>query len=254
MNIILMILTTVTFLLCAIAFFYYIFSFWCLWRFFSLPPEDKELKQSANPEPVSILKPVQKLSAIQLENIASFCVQDYREYELVLGTSVSEQGEIQALHSALLMCPLEVAYTAQNPGPNYKVGNLMAAASHARHNLFVLSDVDIWVAPDYLTHVVSCFEKKEAHVVTSLYRIVNITGLCAAFHALAVQGDFIPNVLVAEMIGRINFAFGSSIAIHRNTLEAIGGLNPFCLILQMTTRQVTKQSATDTVSLLPQNL
>ncbi|HLC16940.1 MAG TPA: glycosyltransferase [Thermodesulfovibrionia bacterium] len=225
MNTMLMILTTVVFLLCAIAFFYYIFSFWCLWRFFSRPPEDKELKQpDSEPEPVSILKPVQKLSAIQLENIASFCVQDYPEYEIVIGTSVSEKEEFQALYSNLLECPLEVTYTAQNPGPNYKIGNLMTAASNARHKLLVLSDVDIWAAPDYLTDVVSCFGKKEAYVVTSLYRIVNITGMCAAFQALGVHGDFIPNVLVAEKIGRLNFAFGSGIAIHRNTLEAIGGL------------------------------
>lgn len=215
-----LILTTIAFILCFIAYFYYLFSFWCLWRFFKQGREEKPI---CCPEPVSILKPVKSLSAFQIENISSFCVQDYPEYEIIIGTSSSEKEEIQAPYD-ILKCPLKVAYNTQDSGPNYKVGNLIAAASIARYNLFVLSDVDIWVPPDYLSNAVSCLVEEEADIVTSLYRVVNINGLCAAFQALEVQSDFIPNVLVAERIGKINFAFGSSIVIHRNLLENIGGL------------------------------
>lgn len=216
----LLILTSITFILCFIAYTYYLFSFFCLWRFFNQRRDEKPLYYY---EPVSILKPVQVLSASQMENISSFCVQDYPEYEIIIGTSSSEKEEMQASYNNL-ECSLEVAYNTKGSGPNYKVDNLIAAASSARYNLFVLSDVDIWVPPDYLKNVVASLIEKEADIVTSLYRVININSLYAAFHALEVQGDFIPNVLVAERIGKINFAFGSSIVIHRNLLESIGGL------------------------------
>lgn len=216
-----LILSTITFILCFIACSYYLFSFWCLWRFFKQKKDKKTICCSC--EPVSILKPVKNLSAFQMENISSFCIQDYQQYEIIIGISSSKKGEEQSFYD-IMECPLEVAYNTQNSGPNYKVGNLIAAASRARHSLFILSDVDIWVSPDYISNAVACLVEKQADVVTSLYRVVNINNLYAALQALEVQGDFIPNVLVAERIGKINFAFGSSILMHKNLLEKIGGL------------------------------
>src|SRR5271163_4477102 len=69
----------------AIPFVYYLIVAYSSWRFFS-----RELPQHVFTPPVSILKPIRGIDPEAYENFASFCLQDYPEYELLF--CVDESG------------------------------------------------------------------------------------------------------------------------------------------------------------------
>src|ERR1700761_5217584 len=75
---------TVAHLLVVIAvcpFIYLLIALYSSWRFFGRPAEP--LKQQEFVPPVSNLKPVRGLDPEAYENFASFCRQDYPQYEIV---------------------------------------------------------------------------------------------------------------------------------------------------------------------------
>src|SRR5271157_724515 len=66
----------------AIPFIYYIIALFSGWRFFHRSSAPTAPKSSYTP-PVSVLKPVRGLDPDAYDNFASFCRQDYPEYEIV---------------------------------------------------------------------------------------------------------------------------------------------------------------------------
>src|SRR5262252_2050798 len=65
----------------AIPFIYYLIVLVSSWRYFHQTPERRDANFCP---PVSILKPFRGLDPDAYENLASFCRQDYPNYELVL--------------------------------------------------------------------------------------------------------------------------------------------------------------------------
>src|SRR5271165_6059410 len=66
----------------AIPFIYYIIALFSAWRFFG-STDQQAVSGSGFTPPVSILKPVRGLDPDAYQNFASFCRQDYPEYEIV---------------------------------------------------------------------------------------------------------------------------------------------------------------------------
>src|SRR5438445_12926860 len=58
----------------------------------------------------------------------------------------------------------------QKLGANIKVSNLAQMAREARYGVFVVSDSDIRVPPDYLRRVVKLLSETKVGLVTCLYR------------------------------------------------------------------------------------
>ncbi len=64
-------------------------------------------------------------------------------------------------------------------------------------------------------------------LVTCLYRGVRAKTIGSRLESLAINSDFMPGVLVASWIERgLHFALGSTLAFRRDTLLAVGGLEP----------------------------
>ncbi len=98
---------------------------------------------------------------------------------------------------------------------------MMAAA---RHDVLVLSDSDIRVPPDYLDRVVAPLEDPRVGAVTCAYTPNPATpSLAARLAALQINEGFLPSVLVAASSGEVDFCMGSTIALRREALRALGG-------------------------------
>jgi len=177
--------------------------------------------------PVSVIKPVCGLAAEDMENFVSFCRQDYPEYELLFALSDDSDPAISLLERLKDRYPdrlIRWVIAKDNRGPNYKVGNLIAATRMARYDVFVYSDSDIRVGPGYLKTVVTPLINQGVGLVTCLYRYAPAAGLFSILEALSVQTDFIPNVLFDYCRGGFSYAFGSTLSTHKQAISRIDGL------------------------------
>jgi ceramide glucosyltransferase len=122
---------------------------------------------------------------------------------------------------------IELVIDARRYGSNAKVSNLINMAERAKHGVLVLSDSDISVAPDYLGRVVGGLLQPGVGAVTCPY-----TGRAGGngWSTLAAMGtsyDFLPNMVFGSYWGVADACLGSTIALRRETLAAIGGFEAF---------------------------
>jgi ceramide glucosyltransferase len=176
--------------------------------------------------PVSVLKPLHGAEPRLYENLRDFCLQTHPDYELVFGVREPEDPAIAVVQQLRAEFPQLVITLVVDPriyGANLKVSNLMNMLSHARHDWLVLADSDISVPTDYLVRVTAHLIDPGVGIVTCLYRGIAQHGFWARIGRLFIDDWFAPSVRLAHAFGSTRFAFGSTIALRRDTLQAIGG-------------------------------
>jgi len=186
--------------------------------------------------PVSILKPVKGMDPEMYAAFASHCGQDYPGgYEILFGVHSANDPAVAAIEQLqrefpgerirLLMCP-------QLPATNGKVSTLAQMLPEAQYEHLLINDSDIHVTPHYLRRTLPLFavesaKKKPVGVVTALYRGRSHSTLGSRLEALGISTDFMPGVLTARWMERgLRFGLGSTLAVTRTALRAIGGFSP----------------------------
>jgi ceramide glucosyltransferase len=176
--------------------------------------------------PVTVLKPVHGVDAEAYENFSSFCRQDYPTYQIVFGVLDPNDPVIPVIEQLTHDFSTHRIQLVVNPnrcGANLKVSNLQNMLPAAAHEWLVITDSDMRVTPDYLRRVVPLLQDKHVGLVTCPYRGTRPRSLAAVLEALHMSCDFMPSVLVARRLQAMRFAFGSTLALHRSVLRAIGG-------------------------------
>jgi len=187
-------------------------------------------RQSAAPRdftpPVSILKPVDGLELEAYENFASFCRQDYPDYEILFGVTNPQDAAtpvIRKLIADFPALPIRLVVTPEKIGSNDKVNKLCGLARAARYNFLVLSDADIHVGPAYLRLIAAPFRDAQVGAVTSLFTGIPLRSLWPELEAICLSTDFMPAVLMAWKLAGVRFALGATMAVRRACLAEIGG-------------------------------
>ena len=176
---------------------------------------------------VTVLKPLHGAEPELYGNLAGLCTQDYPgPVQIVCG--VADPGDpaiatARALMAAFPDSDVRLVVAPRQHGANRKVSNLINMLDAARHDVLVIADSDIVVERDYLKAIAASLGPPGVGIVTLLYGGIGAAGLWSAFAAAAIDYDFLPNVLVGLRLGLAKPCFGSTIAIHRDTLGAIGG-------------------------------
>jgi ceramide glucosyltransferase len=174
--------------------------------------------------PVSILKPVHGRDPHFYEAIRSHAVQDYPRYEILFGIGRANDpaaADIRRLIAEFPALPIRLIVTTTKM-PNAKVGVLADLAAQARYPLLLINDSDIRVEPDYLSRVTAFLDQPHAGLVTCLYRAQS-ENWPGRWEALGVATEFAPSVLVARMLGSVEFALGSTMLLRAEDLRRIGG-------------------------------
>ena len=112
-------------------------------------------------------------------------------------------------------------------GSNYKVSNLINMMPSAKHDIVILSDSDMRVAPHYLDTVVGALLRPGVGVVTCLYTGAPTQGLWSALGAAGINFWFLPSAMVSKLLGGKTGCYGATIALWRETLDTVGGFEAF---------------------------
>ena len=161
--------------------------------------------------------------------IRSHAAQDYPEFEILFGLGNPADpalADIERLQKEFPQRSLRIV-VAKPDAPNAKAAVLAELALHARHDLLVINDDDIVADPGYLRSVAAAFEKPNTGLVTCLYR-AHARTLAALTEALGIATEFAPSVMVARLLGVVDFALGSTMALRASTLQEAGGFRAVC--------------------------
>lgn len=174
---------------------------------------------------VSILKPVKGLDFQAYQNFASFCKQDYPQYELLFGVADVDDPVIAVIERLMHDFPERSIrlFITQPAGANRKASLLQRLEEQARYETLAVSDSDMRVTPDYLQRVVAPLEDERVGLVTCPYLGVEALNLTAGLEALHMGVTFLPSIVVARKVIAMRFAMGSSVTLQRRDLNRIGG-------------------------------
>ena len=174
--------------------------------------------------PVSILKPVHGRDPRFYEALRSHAALDYPEFEILLAVSDPHDPALEDIRRLQAEFPDRHIRTvvSRRQAANGKVGLLCDLAALARYPVLAVSDSDIRVTPDYLNVVTAPLAGTGVGLVTCLYR-ASAGSAAACMEALGIATEFAPSVLVARLVGVVDFALGSTMVLRAATLREIGG-------------------------------
>ncbi len=184
--------------------------------------------------PVSLLKPLHGAEPGLGAHIASFFEQDYRNYEILFcARNANDEGlriarQVAALYPSV---PAKFLVTGERTYINAKVSSLEKMAAAANTDIFIISDSDVRVTPNYIREVVAPFANAKVGAVTCLYRGVADEGLWSKLEAAGMSVEMTSGVLVANMMEGMQFTLGPTMAVRRGCVEEMGGfayLGPYC--------------------------
>ena len=207
----------------AIPFIYYLIALYSSWRYFA----QKAVPADASfTPPVSNLKPIRGLDPDAYENLASFCGQDYPDYELVFCVDQDDPAVTEVLDRLRRNFPertIRILYGSGRIATNDKVAKLARLASEAAHEIVVISDSDVRVGPDYLKEIVAPLRDPKVGAVTCFYLPTEVKTFTDHLQTAGMISDFYPGILVAWQLDGVKFALGTTIATTRAKLSGFGG-------------------------------
>jgi len=208
----------------AIPFIYYLLALYCTARFFRAARRESRGKSGFTP-PVSCLKPVRGLDIEAYENYASFCRQDYPEYEVLFCVDEDDPAVpvLKKLISDFPERSIRLLYGSGRDAMNDKVARLVRLTNEAKYDLFVITDSDIRVQPDYLRTVVAPFRDHKVGAATCLYVSTKETNFAEELQSIGMISDFFAGIMVAWRLDGIKFTFGQTIVTTRKSIEGYGG-------------------------------
>ncbi len=195
---------------------------WLALRRFRARPEPR----ARSWPPVTVLKPLHGDEPLLEQALASCFEQDYPEFQLVFGVQDPSDPAlevVQRLRRRFPDVPVEMVVDRTTHGLNLKIGNLINVMQYAKHDVLVIADSDMHVAPDYLRSLVASLQQPGVGLVTTLYAGLATGTLTSKLGAAQINHAFLPGALLARSLGRQD-CLGATMALTRDTLDRIGGL------------------------------
>jgi ceramide glucosyltransferase len=192
---------------------------------------------------ISLFKPLHGDEVALEANLRTFFEQDYLEHVARAGGATVEDGvsRVEVLFCARNAADegLEIArrVAAEYPAitarfvtsgepwaANAKVCSLAEMAKAATHDLWVISDSDVRVTPDYLRRVVLPFEDERVGCATCLYRgVVLKGGLWSQLEAVGMTIEMSSGICADSLVEPVQFALGPTMVTRRACVDEVGG-------------------------------
>jgi ceramide glucosyltransferase len=191
-------------------------------NYLKVPPPKR-----ASTDPISILKPMFGADEGLEDNLRSFFRQDYRTFEVLM--AVKSESDPAAAVARRVMAefpnvPSRLVVTGESPRPNGKVFSLQQMMRHAKYDIFVMADSDIRVGSEMTRVLAAEMHDPAIGLVTCPYRAIPGNTFWSRLEAVGMNTEFLGGVLVARLLSGMDFALGCTLAVRREALDLIGGL------------------------------
>src|SRR5579859_1384787 len=209
-------------------FAYYLFAVFAARRFFGAARPAPDVSPPDFLPGVSILKPIRGLDRETYLNYASFCRQDYPQFEILFCVTDTSDPAFPVIEKIIRDFPersIRLLIGSAQLGTSDKVSKVVRMAREAKHEIMIVSDSDVRVEPGFLRAVAAPFADPKVGGVTCLYRGPAERCFPATLEALGNSADFAPGVLVAWLLkkGALDFMLGAVMATTKKHLAEIGG-------------------------------
>ena len=209
----------------AIPFVYYLIVLYSVSRYFTQANNGSESPSEFTP-PVSNLKPVRGLDPEAYENFASFCRQDYPEYELIFCVTDLTDPCVPVIHKLMDDFPdrkIRLLCSAGHTAINDKVAKLRLMEREAQYPTLVINDSDVRVDPGYLRRVVAPLADPRVGGVTCFYVSARDRSFVECLQTVGMLSDFYAGVLVAWQLDGVHFALGPTMVSTKQRVAGFGG-------------------------------
>jgi ceramide glucosyltransferase len=182
--------------------------------------------------PLSVLKPLHGTEEGMERNLESFFEQTYPDFELLFCARFEADEGLQLARKVGARYPhVDAQYvTCGEPMPkfhNAKVYSLAKLDSVAKHDLFITSDADVRVAPEYLQRMVQNLRDPHVGLASCVYvgTAHAHAGFASKLDAVGKSVEMTSGVLVADMLEGTKFALGATMAVRRKSFQDVGGFD-----------------------------
>lgn len=195
------------------------------WR--HLRKNDKGSPHNTELPPISIIKPVRGLDQEAEENFLSFVHSGYpAPFEVIFSVEEREDPVVPLIQRLVADCqtPARVRLIFGKRQDQRELGktvNLMAGIKESRYEVLVFSDSDVRDAPGFLEHLVRPLSDARVGLSYACPVYKGAQEWVAALMSLAVN-----EAILALATAPPFTAIGSTMAIRKDVLHAIGGLTP----------------------------
>jgi ceramide glucosyltransferase len=118
---------------------------------------------------------------------------------------------------------VRIMTSGEPPWTNAKLYSLEKMCKQAAHDLLVISDSDVRVAPDYLLEIIKPFANPKVGMTTCIFRGLPAGGFWTDLEALGYSVEMTAGVVVADMLEGMKFALGPTMVVRRQCVEALHG-------------------------------
>ena len=203
---------------------YYLLAIFSSARYFTVSRRENPPNNDYFP-PISCLKPIRGLDEDAYENYASFCRQDYPEYEILFCVDPDDPA-LPVLEQIVRDFPgrkIRLLFGSGRNAINDKIARLVRLVREAQYDLLDITDGDIRVGPDYLRAIAHPFRDPRVGGATTLYVSTEEVSFIQELQSIAMISDFFAGILVAWQIDGVKFMFGQSIVTTKQRIAGFGG-------------------------------
>lgn len=174
---------------------------------------------------ISILKPLKGLDDNLFDNLASFCTQDYPEYEIIFSLQDHNDPAYKVVRKIKDKYPeknISILVERCDAGLNPKVNNLIPAYKASKYPYILISDSNVMVDKNYLREIVRHMNE-DVGLVSNIIKGTGGNSIGSIFENLHLNSFIIGSVCFLDRFLKMPCVIGKSMLMRKRDLEAIGG-------------------------------